>query len=358
MKRTAIIIMLGFLAFSCVREDFFGLSEYGNIKAIVVSNQASNAVIDIETLTVSVEIPGGVELSGITIQELTLSSFATADKKPGDVLDLSSPAKIAVTAEDGSLHEWTIKSYVASQTPQLKNADFSAWYKTASEYYEPGEDAATTIWGTGNQGTQIIGKLATTPYDLGGGNLAARLETLDAGRLATTFGTPIAAGSIYTGFFNSEKLDPSDPEAAIELGTPFIGRPEKIRFKYIYVPGDVNKDRQGNVLEYSDACDIYALFEVRQGSSVQRLATAWFRSDELQQEMKEIEISVIYGALDSSYPDYMNPVDQDFVSADSASFILPTHITFVASSSYDGVNFAGAIGSSLIIDDIEMVYDE
>ena len=72
----------------------------------------------------------------------------------------------------------------------------------------------------------------------------------------------------------------------------------------------------------------------------------------------DIEIPVIYCALDNSYPDYMKPIDHSFVSADSASFVLPTHITFVASSSFDGANFAGAIGSVLIIDDVEMVYKE
>jgi hypothetical protein len=53
----------------------------------------------------------------------------------------------------------------------------------------------------------------------------------------------------------------------------------------------------------------------------------------------------------------MKPIDHDFVSRDSASFVLPTHINFVATSSFDGVNFAGAIGSVLIIDDVEMIYE-
>ena len=53
----------------------------------------------------------------------------------------------------------------------------------------------------------------------------------------------------------------------------------------------------------------------------------------------------------------MKPIDHDFVSPDSASIVLPTHITFVASSSFDGANFAGAIGSVLIIDDVEMIYE-
>ena len=358
MKKIYFFPMLMLLLAACVDENYFGLSPYGNIKKILVGNQAGNAKINPDSLWVTVEIPGGVDLETISIQTLEISSFAKADKQTGDVLNLTDPQNIVITAEDGSIHTWTIQAFVASVTPQLDNGDMNQWYKTATDYFEPGADAATTIWGTGNPGTQILNKLATIPEDRGNGNLAAHMETLDNGKLAATFGTPISAGSIFTGVFNSDKLDPSDPQAAIEFGTPFAGRPDKLRLKYSYQPGAENKDKSGNVLDYSDACDIYALLEVRLGGTVQRLATAWFRSSEVQAELTPLELSFTYGELDNTFPDYMKPVDHGFVGADSASFILPTHITFVASSSYDGANFAGAIGSMLIIDDVEMVYEE
>ncbi|MBI9061785.1 MAG: PCMD domain-containing protein [Marinilabiliaceae bacterium] len=361
MKNYIIKIAIAILSIvsiqSCIKEDHFGLSKYGNIKDLVVSNQASNAKIDSDGLKVTVEIPGGVDLSEINIQSLELSSFASSDKQVGDALDLNTPQTILITAEDGSVHTWTVLSYVASVTPQLNNGDFSLWYKTASNYYEPGESASNTIWGTGNQGTQILNKLATIPEDLGADNLAAKMITLDNGKLAGTFGAPISAGSIFTGVFNPDNIDPSNPQAAIEFGIPFVGRPEKLRLKYAYVPGDENKDKPGNMLDYPDACDIYALLEIRLGGKTERLATAWVRSSETQEALTTLEIPFIYGELDNSYPNYMRPLGQNFVGADSASFVLPTHITFVASSSYDGANFAGAIGSVLIIDDVEMVYE-
>ncbi|WP_321369633.1 PCMD domain-containing protein [uncultured Draconibacterium sp.] len=358
MKKLINLVILVLILFSCVKEDHFGLSPYGNIKKFLVSNQAGNAIIDTDNQSITVEIPGGVELTSLVIQELELSSFATADKAVGDRIDLSDEATINVIAENGNVHPWTIESYVASATPQLINGDLNAWYKTSSGYYEPGADAASTIWGTGNKGTQILGKIATTPYDSGDENLAAFMETYDLGLAGVPLKTPIAAGSLFTGYFDSDKLDPTDPEAAIDFGTPFTGRPDKIRFKYSYVPGPVNKDRNGNVLDYDDNCDIYALFEVRLGGNTQRLGTAWFRSDANQPEMITQEIEVVYGPLDNSFPDYMKPDDMDFVSGDSATYMLPTHITFVASSSYNGAIFAGAVGSKLIIDDVEMVYDE
>ena len=358
LNKQLYITLLALVMVSCVKEDYFDLSEYGNIKSIEVSNQASTAVIKNKELSVQVEIPAGVDLATIKIQKLTLSSFASANVQVGDILDLNTPQQIIVTAENGTKHSWTIAAFVASATPQLSNGDLNEWYQTSSNYYEPGKDANTTIWGTGNPGTQILNKTATIPYDQGGGNLAAQMITLDNGSLAGAFGAPISTGSIFTGFFDSDKLDPSDPEAAIDFGTPFSGRPVKLKFKYQYQKGEKNKDKNGDELSYPDALDIYALLEIRLGGESKRLATAWFRNSDDQSELITQEVEFNYGELDASFPDYMKPTDHGYVSADSAAFVLPTHITFVASSSFDGANFAGAIGSTLIVDDIEMVYEK
>ena len=83
-----------------------------------------------------------------------------------------------------------------------------------------------------------------------------------------------------------------------------------------------------------------------------------FEAQTTVEDLTSIEILFTYGELDNTFPDYMKPPDNAYVSTDSAAFALPTHITFVASSSFDGANFAGAVGSVLIVDDIEMVYEE
>lgn len=342
---------------SCIKEDHFGESEYANIKKIEVSNQSGSAVIDNENAGVIVEIPGGVDLSQITIQALELSSFAVSDLGVGDTIDLNEDFTVNITSENGTARLWTIKAFVSSVTPQLDNYELNLWYETDTGYFEPGESADNTIWATGNRGTQLLNRLATVPKDLGNGNLAAQMETLDNGPLGTIFGAPISAGSIFTGYFDPNNIDPTDPEAATEFGTPFAGRPESVKFKYSYEPGQVNKDKQGNVLDYSDACDIYVLLEVRIDDNVQRLATAWFRSDDLQTDLTTTEMHFTYGPLDASFPDYMKPENNEYVDAESAIYMLPTHISVVASSSYDGANFAGAIGSLLVLDDVEMVYE-
>lgn len=357
MKKILLLITSSLIILfpSCVKEDHFGYSSFANINAIEISNQASQAVIDHKEYSISVEFPGGIDLTELTIQSITVSSFASSDLVVGDTVNFTEPVTIKVTAEDESVQTWILTAFIASSTPQLANSNFNDWYQTSSGYYEPGTDATSTIWGTGNPGTQILNLLATTRLEVESGNYAVKMETLDNGFLAGTFGTPISAGSVFTGVFDSDNIVPSDPQAAIDFGTPFSGRPSTFKFSYEYTPGPENKDKQGTVLPDGDQCDIYAILEVRGSTSTQRLATAWFRDGATQSNtIKEIEF--VYGELDSSYPSYMYPTSGGYVSTDSAQFVLPTHITVVASSSFDGANFAGAIGSVLILDDIEMVY--
>jgi len=358
MKTILFILLILVSFFACIKEDFFGYSSFGEIKSIEVSNQASQAVINSTTKSVSIEIPGGVDLKNIKIQKLTLSSFATSNLNIGDSINLVDSAIMMVTAEDRvSTTTWTIKAAVASNTPQIPNSDFNTWYQTSEGYYEPGESAETTVWGTGNPGTKLLGLFATTPLEMEDGNLAAKMETLYNGDLAAGFGTPISAATIYTGKFDPDKISITDPQAAIDFGTPFAGRPNSFKLKYTYKPGLENKDKQGNRLSYSDASDIYLLLEVRNSSTSKRLATAWFRSEETVEDISQIQVSLTYGELPAGAPDYAKPPDGQYVRADSAAFILPTHLTFVATSSFDGANFAGAVGSLLIIDDLELIYD-
>ena len=72
-----IIALIGLLVVqACVDEDFFGLSSFGRIKGIEVSNQASAAVISDDSYTVRIAFPEGVDITEVSVRSLTLSSFA------------------------------------------------------------------------------------------------------------------------------------------------------------------------------------------------------------------------------------------------------------------------------------------
>ena len=135
----------------------------------------------------------------------------------------------------------------------------------------------------------------------------------------------------------------------------FDCRPKAFNLKYLYVPGSENTSKQGNPVKYGDAFDIYLLLEVRNSSSSKRPATAWFRSDESKNGITQLDIPLLYGVI--SADEYGKKSDGQYVRADSAEFILPSHLTFAATSSFDMANFAGAMGCKLIIDDLEVIYE-
>ncbi|MFV0506932.1 MAG: PCMD domain-containing protein [Bacteroidales bacterium] len=356
MKKLLICIFMMSLIVSCVKEDYFGLSDNALIISMRVSNQADVATINADKQEVVLQMSPGVDISNIEIQTLELSSFAKADKHSGDFINLNDTTQIAIVSESGKTKYWKIYAKIASVEQQLKNSDFNAWHKAQGGYYEPGSGAEGTIWCTGNAGTKLLGIYPTTPLEYVADNYAVHMETLDNGRLSALVGAPISAGSIVTGTFNNDKLDPSNPEAAIEFGTFFSGRPKSFSVKYSYEPGKKNKDKYGKVLEYGDQCDVYAYLEVRENETTKRLATAWFRNGDTQSQLTEIDVEFTYGELDESFPNYMKPDNNTYVSGDSVNYILPTHIVFVGSSSYDGASFAGAVGSILMLDDLHMKY--
>lgn len=115
----------------------------------------------------------------------------------------------------------------------------------------------------------------------------------------------------------------------------------------------INKTTNG----VDDSKDVRHNVDFNINQLILKLGTAWFRSDDVQAGLITIEIPVNYGELDASFPTYMQPVNGLYVAEEQVPFILSTHITFVASSSFDGANFAGAVGSTLVVDDIELNYE-
>jgi hypothetical protein len=77
----------------------------------------------------------------------------------------------------------------------------------------------------------------------------------------------------------------------------------------------------------------YAILEKRDGSGVVEIGRAEMTSGDLQEELTEISLPFVYSS------------DQK-----------PTHISVVFSSSKDGDLFTGAVGSTLLVDDVELVY--
>lgn len=346
------LLVLALLS-GCVTEDYFGKSDRSEIKEFVIPGQSGVSNIDNDQLTIDVTMPEDVIDLTLTPSVIVLSNFASVSPMAGEEQDFNNPVEYVVTAEDGSESIYTVQVERGGSQAQLDNSSFEDWYTESvgfSTVEQPGKDKNTTIWGTANRGLALGGSPGNTSRQELNGTNYPRMESVAAPALVR-----IAAATIFTGKFTDGFPSVTDPRSNITLGTPFTSRPLSVSFKYTYQPGASNEDSNGQPLPYGDQCDIYFLLENRADGQVKRVGTAWFRSGESVTTWSPQIVQIKYGPLEASDPwfEYAQPRD-DEVWGDGSEPI--THVTFLASSSFEGDFFKGAIGSTLELDDIELGY--
>ena len=354
MKISRLLIVGSFLfLFSCVKEDHFGKSNRGEIKSFLIPGQSGSSIINNDSLTVVVTMPESTTDFMLTPSQIGLSNFATVQPAAGILQDFSSPVQYTVTAEDGSVHVYTVSVQRGGSKPQLANSSFEDWYVETvlgKALDQPGLDKNTTIWGTANRGLALGGSNGNSTKETKGDSSYIKLESVAAPALVR-----IAAATVFVGKFTRSFPSVSDPRSNITLGTAFSGKPLTFSFSYTYQPGASNEDANGQPLAYGDQCDIYLFLENRDGAQVKRVATAWFRTGDNVASWTRETVPIKYGPLAASDPwfGYAQPQTGE-VWGDGTEAV--THITVLATSSFEGDFFKGAIGSTLALDNIDLGY--
>ena len=88
------------------------------------------------------------------------------------------------------------------------------------------------------------------------------------------------------------------------------------------------------LLDGTDEFSFWADLEVRNGDNVRNIGRAELKSSETVEDLTEISIPFVYTSEEK-----------------------PTHISVVFASSTAGGDFKGAVGSTLIVDDLELIYE-
>ena len=276
---------------------------------------------------------------------ITVSPGASVSPSSGSAVVFEDPEDFVIytiTAQDGLGSEEYMFTIRDNQIP---NASFENWFEetgmNAQTFLQPGKYLESSVWATTNMGTSIYSIYGTTPIQ-DGNNIMAKIETVE------TIAIPIVAGAMYVGKFDLDAAiaDPGNPGAAAILGIPFFARPTAVQLSYSFDSGDqliqaTLKD-PGNLfggfdvmnLEGSDKFGINAVLEKRTGDVVTIIAQSEYISDQETDTMTELKMELQYLSDDD-----------------------PTHFHISFSPSVDGGMFKGSIGSSLIIDDLQMIYE-
>ena len=272
-------------------------------------------------------------------------------------------------SEDGVWNkDYTVKFIKQTFIPTDMAFSFEKYSLDASgKYYTWFEEINNTMldwWSSGNAGFKMVAaskkphEYPTTIHEEGYTGNCVKLTTCDTGVLGKASKMPIAAGSIFIGEFNSANAM-SAPLAATRMGMRILppnAKPLSLTGYYKYTPGEKFTDKDKKVVEgRRDACAIYAVvFEVDPENFEPLNGDNVTSSDRivLIAEMQNPGEPTEWERFDIPF-EPMNGKEFDYEKLANNGYA----ITVVASSSKDGAFFEGAIGSTLLVDEIKIEWE-
>ncbi len=297
-----------------------------------------------------------------------------------------------VTAEDNTTsQQWvedvvSVKDFTTTKDQQVPNASFEQTYNTGNfDVFNPqagygfstttaSEDPgnAHTWWGTGNQ--VAAGGLATVAVTATSTDVPYSSSTNKASVCMTskvTYGM-LAAGNIYSGYFytlhGTEGGTVHFGRTTADDGSQFVSRPTGVSFYVKYISTQVKKANGGG-LTTSDMDEGQVKFAIGNWSNSKgggskecpiAINTTESGNNPLpaQWNLKTFDGTIAYAEMiftsehnDDGWMKVTIPFDYNNTSA------KPTHILISAASSRCGDYFTGGEGSTMYLDDIELLYD-
>ena len=214
-------------------------------------------------------------------------------------------------------------------------------------------------WTSGNGGFVMTGQgkkpgdFPTSSYEDGFKGKCVKLRTCDTGSYGKRMDMPIAAGSIFLGEFNLIK--PKEALKATKMGLQIVPtKPAALTGYYKYTPGEIFTEGT-EVVDRRDECAIYAVvYEADPENFVALDGSNITSSDrivliaELQnpgEPAEWTEFNIPFEPRNGKVFDYDKLENNEYA------------IAVVASSSKDGAYFNGAVGSTLLIDEIKIMWE-
>ena len=235
----------------------------------------------------------------------------------------------------------------------LQNGGFEDWHKANKVWYAATQsdfEGKTNMWDTSNPGGGAFGYNPTTG-DEGlkhSGKSSAKLETQYAV-------VKLAAASLYYGSFEGLV---GMSGAKINFGQPFASRPTALHGYFQYAPKAIDYlggNQPSNTVQKGDMdiCSIYiALAKKRYLVDNTNSSTFIdFANDENIIAYGELPASSCV-ATDGQWKEFT--IDLQYRSLTEK----PTHLIIVCSSSKYGDYFTGGKGSTLHLDDFELIYGD
>lgn len=370
--------LLGTLLTSCIQDeaqnseaDITKIAFEGDILAnsYINLNPSFDEILNAYPIRVSVK--EGKDLSNLApVFELTPG--ATISPASGSIQDFTTPVRYTVTSEDKAWHRVysiSAKEQKASNIPTTYHFENIRLIQNSyQDFYEEQESGDELTWASGNKGFKWAMSKAkaedypTVQYVDGKVGKCVKLETRLTGKFGEMVKMPIAAGNLFIGSFDMLNAI-TNPLSATRFGTTFYNKPLRLTGYYKYKAGDKFFEN-GGYTSRKDMFNIYAIFY-----------------DGVKNEHGTIKDVTLDGNLPNVNYEHANMVALALVSNPHATnewefFDIPFDykrygkridetklangdykISIIFASSKDGAIFEGAPGSTLLIDEVELIYE-
>lgn len=288
------------------------------------------------------------------VPTIKISEKATISPASGVAQDFSKPVKYTVTSEDGIV----IKEYTVSVSGKVMKFSFDEWVEKGAnkiKYLTPtpldkldssngGADMLVNLPMAGG-GSFDGGFPVLQTDDAKEGAAAVKLVTLYTQGAGLGMAPVITAGSLFTGAF---KLNIMDQLSSTKFGILHASKPVRFKGYYKYTAGE-GPFYNGNAietLEQKDKCSIAAiLYEIENNDDV-------LTGHDINKSEKIVAVAKLADGSDK---------------AEYTAFELPFNylkeydaekkykLAIVCSSSAEGDAFKGTPGSTLIVDEFEII---
>lgn len=334
-----------------------------------------NPEADIETFTVAQnQLTGDVFIDQTKSQIRLYLTEEAFEKGIAPVIKVSAGGHVSPASGDTLRFDNTgIKKYVVTSATGTERAytvevvqtgiwkfGFERWDTLVApsggswKYVNPLAEDGRNIWASGNIGIAITGVTEINDFPLHvstnafEGKYAAEMETMPGNALSGWMGIHLFAGSMFLGNFVTDYLM-ENPLKCTQFGQPYRGiMPKSFTGNYKYQPGAQFIDKEANpVPGQIDKCSIYAVLY----SGTTRLdATNILTSD-------RVIATAILG--DGTAKNNWTHFDISFTPVAGKSVIPgePLMLAIIASSSAEGDHYRGAVGSKLVLDNLEIVHE-
>lgn len=298
---------------------------------------------------------GDTDISNLT-PNIEITEGATITPSADIPQDFSDTVTYVVRSQDKQWHK-TYKVLIKKMLP-LKFS-FEEW-TTAGVGIMQHPTLKDQLWGNANQGIALakFGKVEVYPTrstdDAYKGQYAAMLETQRGGKYFG-FLIPIFSGSLFRGQFGP--INMANFAKSVKFGQPHPiekGRPITFRGYYKYKVGEPFYDEKDNIVEgRTDECSIYAvLYKITKG-------VAGTTKDEFLDGTNILtsdKIVAIAELQDHTAKDQYTPFDLPFKYKEEPNYKAYDYkLAIVFASSKEGDFYRGAIGSTLIVDEVEVI---